>query len=110
MSAAESKSTSGNMLAAVTLGSIFTEFGRRREQEKTSAWRWLQKSLAENAALLCPTAVSLKDFIAAIANIEDFLKGTSTSAAKSPNEELLDWLNGNDSAGPAPTKKGAPIQ
>jgi hypothetical protein len=57
---------------------------------------WLQQALAENAGILCPIAVSLKDLIAAEANIEDMLKGASGEAGTSPAEYLERWLSGAD--------------
>jgi hypothetical protein len=53
---------------------------------------FLQTALAENAGTLCPIAVSLKDLIAAEANIEDMLKGQQGEAGKSPAEYLEEWL------------------
>src|SRR5882762_3010586 len=70
------------------LTGIFTEFSSRRKQEKVAAWMYLQTALAENAGILCPHAVSLKDLIAAEANIEDMLKGQQGDAGKSPSEHL----------------------
>jgi hypothetical protein len=81
---------------AIILGSIFTEFSLRRKKEKVAAWMWLQQALAENAGILCPSAVSLKDLIAAEANIEDMLKGQQGDAGKSPAEYLEEWLSGKD--------------
>ncbi len=80
------------------LSSIFTEFAKKRKQEKVSAWMWLQQALAENAGVLCPTAVSLKDLIAAEANIEEMLKGASGEAGISPAEYLENWLSGSQSS------------
>lgn len=57
---------------------------------------YLQAALADNAGVLCPTAVSLKDLIAAEANIEDMLKGQSGDAGVSPAEYLEKWLSGGD--------------
>lgn len=76
------------------LTAIFTEFADRRKKEKVGAWMWLQTALAENAGILCPIAVSLKDLIAAEANIEDMLKGQQGDAGKSPAEYLEEWLGG----------------
>jgi hypothetical protein len=75
------------------LSAIFTEFAVKRKQDKVSAWMWLQQSLAENAGTLCPAAVSLKDLIAAEANIEEMLKGQQGDAGKSPAEYLEEWLS-----------------
>jgi len=74
------------------LTNIFTEFAARRKQEKVAAWMGLQTALAENAGVLCPAAVSLKDLIAATANVEDMLKGQQGDAGKSPQEYLEKWL------------------
>jgi hypothetical protein len=78
------------------LTAIFTEFADRRKKEKVGAWMWLQTALAENAGSLCPTAVSLKDLIAAEANIEDMLKGASGDGGVSPAEYLESWLGGKE--------------
>jgi len=91
--------------SGVVLTSIFTEFADRRKKEKVGAWMWLQTALAENAGVLCPAAVSLKDLIAAEANIEDMLKGQQGDAGVSPAEYLSEWLSG---AVPA-TKESKPI-
>lgn len=78
---------------AEVLGSIFKEFANRRKQTKVEAWIYLQQALAENAAIICPSAVSLKDLISATANIEDLLKGQSGDSGKSPAEVLEEWLS-----------------
>jgi hypothetical protein len=78
------------------LGAIFQEFAVKRRQEKVGAWMWLQQALAENASMLCPVAVSLKDLIAAEANIEDMLKGQQGDAGESPAEYLEKWLNDSE--------------
>ena len=75
------------------LTGIFTEFSERRKQDKVSAWMFLQTALAENAGILCPHAVSLKDLIAAEANIEEMLKGQQGDAGESPTEYLEKFLN-----------------
>jgi len=80
------------------LTGIFTEFSQRRKKEKVAAWMFLQTALAENAGTLCPSAVSLKDLIAAEANIEDMLKGQQGEAGKSPAEYLEEWLSGKGSS------------
>src|ERR1700758_3876628 len=49
---------------AMILSQIFSEFAAKRQQEKVSAWMFLQQALASNAGILCPSAVSLKDLIA----------------------------------------------
>jgi hypothetical protein len=82
--------------ASDTLSSIFAEFARRRKDEKVSAWMFLQTALAENAGILCPSVVSLKDLIAATANVEDLLKGQSGEKGISPSEYLAGWLNSAD--------------
>jgi hypothetical protein len=74
------------------LNQIFTEFSKKRRADKVGAWMFLQTALAENAGTLCPIAVSLKDLIAAEANIEDMLKGQQGEAGKSPAEYLEEWL------------------
>lgn len=79
------------------LTGIFTEFSQRRKQDKVGAWMFLQTALAENAGTLCPIAVSLKDLIAAEANIEDMLKGDQGDAGVSPVEYLESWLSGKES-------------
>lgn len=78
------------------LTTIFSEFARRRKDEKVSAWMYLQTALAENAGTICPAVVSLKDLIAATANVEDLLKGQSGDKGQSPAEYLHDWLNDKD--------------
>lgn len=78
---------------AEVLGSIFKEFANRRKQTKVEAWIYLQQALAENAAIICPSAVSLKDLISATANIEDLLKGQTADSGKTPNEVLEEWLS-----------------
>ena len=85
----------GRVNAQSVLTSIFVEFSSRRKQEKVAAWMYLQQALAENAGVLCPIAVSLKDLIAAEANIEDMLKGQQGDAGKSPQEYLEGWLSGD---------------
>lgn len=65
-----------------------------------AAWMWLQQALAENAAILCPIAVSLKDLISAEANIEEMLKGQQGEAGKSPQEYLEEWLSGEGKVSP----------
>jgi len=75
------------------LSNIFAQFAERRKQEKVGAWMWLQQALAENAGTLCPIAVSLKDLIAAEANIEEMLKGQQGDAGQSPAEYLEEWLS-----------------
>lgn len=80
--------------AADALSAIFARFAQRRKTDKITAWMELQNDLASNAGLLCPTAVSLKDLIAATANIEDMLKGQQGDAGKSPAEYLEEWLGG----------------
>lgn len=77
------------------LTAIFTEFSARRKKEKVGAWTFLQQALAENAGTLCPIAVSLKDLIAAEANIEDMLKGQG-DAGQSPAEYLEQWLSASE--------------
>lgn len=76
------------------LSKIFAEFARRRQQEKVSAWLWLQQSLSENASILVPEVVSLKDLIAAIGNAEDQVKGATGNGGESPSEYLERWLSG----------------
>jgi hypothetical protein len=77
------------------LSQIFTEFAAKRKKEKVAAWMWLQQALAENAGILCPIAVSLKDLISAEANIEEMLKGQQGDAGQSPAEYLEEWLSGS---------------
>jgi hypothetical protein len=79
------------------LTEIFHEFSHKRKKEKVAAWMGLQTALAENAGILCPSVVSLKDLIAATANVEDLLKGQQGDAGKSPAEYLEEWLSGADS-------------
>lgn len=76
------------------MADIFKEFARRRQQEKISAWLWLQQSLSENASVLCPAVVSLKDLMAAIGNVEDMVKGATGNVGESPSEYLANWLSG----------------
>lgn len=78
---------------AEVLGSIFKEFANRRKQTKVEAWIYLQQALAENASIICPSAVSLKDLISATANIEDLLKGQTADSGKTPNEVFEEWLS-----------------
>lgn len=85
--------SSSRITAQDVLSQIFNEFSRKRKQEKVAAWMWLQQALAENAGVLCPIAVSLKDLIAAEANIEEMLKGQQGEAGQSPAEYLEEWLN-----------------
>jgi hypothetical protein len=54
---------------------------------------YLQQSLADNAGTICPAAVSLKDLIAALSNIEDMLKGAASQTGESPAEYLERFLN-----------------
>jgi hypothetical protein len=75
------------------LAEIFKEFSHKRKQEKVSAWMYLQTALAENAGIICPAIVSLKDLIAATANVEELLKGQQGDAGKSPAEYLEEWLS-----------------
>ncbi len=75
------------------LTEIFREFSHKRKKEKVAAWMALQTALAENAGILCPSVVSLKDLIAATANVEDLLKGQQGDAGKSPAEYLEEWLS-----------------
>ncbi len=82
------------MTPQAVLTKIFTEFSQRRKKEKVAGWMFLQTALAENAGILCPAAVSLKDLIAAEANIEDMLKGQQGDAGQSPAEYLESWLSG----------------
>jgi hypothetical protein len=82
------------MNPAQVLSAIFSEFASKRKKEKVAAWMFLQQALADNAGVLCPIAVSLKDLIAAEANIEDMLKGQQGDAGKSPAEYLEEWLGG----------------
>lgn len=84
---------------------IFTEFSAKRKQEKVAAWMGLQTALAENAGILCPSVVSLKDLIAATANVEDLLKGQQGDAGKSPAEYLEEWLSGTGAAPVIETKQ-----
>lgn len=78
------------------LGDIFKEFSKRRKKEKIGAWAWLQSALADNASILCPTAVSLKDLIAATANIEDLLGNKDVTEGQTPTEYLADFLSGKE--------------
>jgi hypothetical protein len=78
------------------LSQIFAEFSSKRKNDKVGAWMGLQTALAENAGILCPSVVSLKDLIAATANVEDLLKGQQGDAGKSPSEYLEEWLNGSE--------------
>ena len=77
------------------LGEIFSEFSHRRKQEKVAAWIFLQSALAEHASVICPSVVSLKDLIAAVANVEDLLKGASANTGESPVDYLERFLNGD---------------
>ena len=75
------------------LARIFSDFATQRKKDKVGAWMGLQQALAENAGILCPSVVSLKDMIAATANVEDLLKGQQGDAGKSPTEYLEEFLN-----------------
>lgn len=90
---------------AEVFGSIMQEFARRRKQEKTAAWLYLQGALAESASVISPSIVSLKDLVSAIANVEDMLKGTAQNTGQSPVEYLETFLN--TSPAPDAPKKAA---
>lgn len=80
------------------LSKIFTEYALKRRDDRVSAWMGLQTALAENASVLCPSIVSLKDMIATMANVEDLLKGQSGDKGISQSEYLAGWLNTPDAA------------
>ena len=78
------------------LSQIFTEFAKRRKKDKIIAWMWLQDALASNAHKICPDVMSIKDLIAAQANIEEMLKGAGGTQGESASEYLAKWLSGDD--------------
>lgn len=75
------------------IGEIYSEFAERRQNDKISAWMWLQQALAKKAGVLSPIAVSLKDLNATLEDIEIMLKGHQGDAGKSPAEYLEEWLS-----------------
>lgn len=76
-----------------TLHSIGERFNELRKQSMGAAYRYLQEALMTNVDVLVPTVIPLKDFLAAVTELEDFLKGSVSQAGQSPIEYLQRWLN-----------------
>ena len=85
-----------SLTAADLLSAIGKEFAAKRKQDKVAAWMFLQNALMENIGTLCPAVVSLKDIIAATANVEDLLKGQTSETGETPTEYLERYLTATD--------------
>ena len=56
------------------------------------AYKQLQEDLMNNAHLLVPFVVSLKEVLGTTIDIEDFLKGSESNTGRSPVEEIKAFL------------------
>lgn len=73
------------------------EFNRLlAESSRPQAYKYMQKSLMENVGILVPVLMPMKDFIAAVTELEEYLKGSMASSDKSPLDLLSDWLQGKN--------------
>ncbi len=86
--------------ASAVITEVYTRFATTRKQDRVTAWLNLQHDLATNAGVLIPTATSLKDMNASLADIEAMLKGQQGDAGKSPAEYLAEWLGGTTEGKP----------
>jgi len=78
------------------IGYIFNRFNEVRELNKMGAWRQFQRDLGTAAPFIVPQLIPLKDLIAASAEIEDEIKGSSSQVGKSNEELLASFLSGGD--------------
>lgn len=78
-------------------------FTAKRKNDKVGAYKQLQEDLMNNAHLLVPFVVSLKEVLGTTIDIEDFLKGSESNTGRSPVEEIKDFLTATFTP---PTAKG----
>jgi len=83
-----------------TLHSIGQRFNELRRESMAAAYRYLQEALMSNVDVLVPTVIPLKDFLATVAELETFLKGSVSQTGQSPIEYLQQWLGTPDSKPP----------
>jgi hypothetical protein len=75
------------------LKEIGERFTRKRKTDRIGSYRGLQEDLMNNAHLLVPFVVSLKEVLGTTIDIEDFLKGSESNTGRSPVEEIQAFLN-----------------
>src|SRR5579863_274043 len=82
-----------NRSARQILHAIGNEFTRLlKKNSRAQAYQYLQKSLMENMDRLVPHIIPLKDFIATITDLEEYLKGSLGNTTKPPLDALAEWL------------------
>jgi len=89
------------------LQSIGTEFSRLRKTNRSGAWADLEDKIAKSGHVLVPDALSMKDWVGLMIDIEQFRKAESGSA-EVPGDALAKWLSEGmeEQAKPKPAKKG----
>jgi uncharacterized membrane-anchored protein YhcB (DUF1043 family) len=76
------------------IGNKFTEL--LKKNSRAQAYQYLQKHLMKNMDRLVPNIIPLKDFIATITDLEEYLKGSLGTGTKPPIDVLADWLQGKE--------------
>lgn len=74
------------------LKEIGERFTAKRKSDRVGAYKQLQEDLMNNAHLLVPFVVSLKEVLGTTIDIEDFLKGSESNSGRSPVEEIKAFL------------------
>lgn len=75
---------------------IWIDFGRDRQQSRSTAYRNLQRALSKHAADLVPAYLTAKEHMSMIAEIEDWTKNEKESDTGDPSELMAQWLRGEN--------------
>ena len=78
--------------SARVLEELGARFVKLRASGKVQAWRKLQEDIMTSLDVLCPAVLSLKDALAAVREIEDFIKGAVDTKGRSTEDVLTEAI------------------
>ena len=83
-------------------GDILREIGSKfnhliKKNSRAQAYQFLQQALMQHMDILVPAIIPLKDHIATITELEEYLKGSMGTSQKPPLDALAEWLQGKES-------------
>ena len=83
--------------ARAILYEIGQEFNKLlKKNSHAEAYKYLQKALMHHMDRLVPHVIPLKDHIATVTGLEEYLKGSLGTSSKPPLDALAEWLQGKD--------------
>lgn len=89
---------------------IWQEFAKDREKNRSIAYANLQRNLAIHAAELVPDYMTAKEHVSIIGEIEQYTKGDAAGERGDPRDIVSGWLRGEMELSRVPLEKTTDIQ